>query len=61
MIVDMVRNDLGRVAVTGSVAVETPFTIEQYPSLWQMTSTVTIRCTASSGIIRRSTCRKPGI
>ena len=40
MIVDMVRNDLGRVAIPGSVAVPALFTLEKYPSVWQMTSTV---------------------
>jgi para-aminobenzoate synthetase/4-amino-4-deoxychorismate lyase len=41
MIVDMIRNDLGRVARTGSVAVPHLFQTERYPTLWQMTSTVT--------------------
>lgn len=41
MIVDMVRNDLGRVARIGSVEVPALFTAERYPTLWQMTSTVT--------------------
>ncbi|MGH9465311.1 MAG: aminodeoxychorismate synthase component I, partial [Thermoanaerobaculia bacterium] len=40
MIVDMVRNDLGRVAKPGSVRVAELFRIERYPSLFQMTSTV---------------------
>ena len=32
MIVDMVRNDLGRIAVTGTVHVPQLFTVEQYPT-----------------------------
>jgi para-aminobenzoate synthetase/4-amino-4-deoxychorismate lyase len=41
MIVDVMRNDLGRVAVAGSVKVPALFTTERYPTLWQLTSTVT--------------------
>ena len=41
MITDMVRNDLGRVADTGSIATRELFQVERYPTLWQMTSTVT--------------------
>ncbi len=41
MITDMVRNDLGRIARTGSVAVPALFTAEKYDTVWQMTSTVT--------------------
>lgn len=40
MIVDMVRNDLGRVARQGTVEVSDLFKVERYPTLWQMTSTV---------------------
>lgn len=41
MIVDMVRNDLGQVAATGSVRAARLFDVERYPLQWQMTSTVT--------------------
>ncbi|MFN4114977.1 MAG: chorismate-binding protein, partial [Inhella sp.] len=41
MIVDLLRNDLGRVAVTGSVRVPRLFELHELPSVWQMTSTVT--------------------
>jgi len=40
MIVDMVRNDLGRIARVGSVRVPSLWETERYPTLWQMTSTV---------------------
>lgn len=43
MIVDMVRNDLGRVARYGTVQVPHLFTPEQYPTVWQLTSTVEAR------------------
>jgi len=41
MIVDMIRNDLGRLAEIGSVRVPELFTTERYRTLWQMTSGVT--------------------
>ena len=47
MIVDMVRNDLGRIAEIGSVCVPELFGTERYPTLWQMTSTVTARTNAT--------------
>ena len=48
MIVDMVRNDLGRVAQVGSVRVPRLFATERYPTLWQMTSDVRCRTRAST-------------
>lgn len=47
MIVDMLRNDIGRIAAIGSVQVPALFETEPYPTVWQMTSTVTGRTTAS--------------
>ena len=40
MIVDLLRNDLGRVARTGTVHADRLFDVERYSTLWQMTSTV---------------------
>ena len=41
MIVDLVRNDMSRVARLGSVTVPHLFSIEAWPTVWQMTSTIT--------------------
>jgi para-aminobenzoate synthetase/4-amino-4-deoxychorismate lyase len=46
MIVDMVRNDLGRLATPGTIATRDLFALERYPTVWQMTSTVTAEATA---------------
>jgi para-aminobenzoate synthetase/4-amino-4-deoxychorismate lyase len=46
MIVDMMRNDLGRIARAGSVQVSDLFRVERYPTLWQMTSCVTAETAA---------------
>ncbi|KVO62136.1 aminodeoxychorismate synthase component I [Burkholderia stagnalis] len=40
MIVDLLRNDLSRIARTGTVRVPALFSVEPYASVWQMTSTV---------------------
>ncbi|GAB2908346.1 bifunctional anthranilate synthase component I family protein/class IV aminotransferase [Paraburkholderia jirisanensis] len=46
MIVDLLRNDLSRVAETGTVKVPALFSVEAYESVWQMTSTVTAQLRA---------------
>ena len=43
MIVDLLRNDIGRLAVPGSVRVPAFFSIEKHPTVFQATSTVTAR------------------
>lgn len=47
MIVDMIRNDMGRLATVGSVSVTDLFRVEKYPSIFQMTSTVTSQVSSS--------------
>jgi para-aminobenzoate synthetase / 4-amino-4-deoxychorismate lyase len=49
MIVDLMRNDLSRLAVPGSVQVAAPFAIESYPTVHQMVSTVTARMQPGRG------------
>jgi para-aminobenzoate synthetase component 1 len=49
MIVDLVRNDLGRIADTGSVSVPRLCAVEEHPGLVHLVSTVRARLAASAG------------
>ncbi len=51
MIVDLMRNDLSRVSQAGSVQVEAPFTVESYPTVHQMVSSVHATLQADKGAI----------
>ncbi|RMF16949.1 MAG: aminodeoxychorismate synthase component I, partial [Alphaproteobacteria bacterium] len=50
MIVDLLRNDLSRLARPGGVRVEELFTVERYPSLHQMTSSILAECRESPSL-----------
>jgi len=49
MIVDMVRNDLGKIAVAGSVCAEELFSIKRFPTVWQQVSSISAKTDASLG------------
>jgi para-aminobenzoate synthetase/4-amino-4-deoxychorismate lyase len=54
MIVDLIRNDMGRIAKTGSVKVSNLFHVERYPTVFQMTTTVHSQTQASFAEIMRA-------
>ncbi|HJP93153.1 MAG TPA: aminodeoxychorismate synthase component I [Pyrinomonadaceae bacterium] len=51
MIVDLLRNDLGKVSVPGSVCVWSLFDIERFETVWQMTSTVEAKLTKGTSLV----------
>jgi aminodeoxychorismate synthase component I len=51
MIVDLLRNDLSRVAVVGSVEVPELFALERYPTVWQLTSEITARTPPGTALV----------
>jgi para-aminobenzoate synthetase/4-amino-4-deoxychorismate lyase len=60
MIVDMVRNDIGRVSEIGSVEVPALFEAEKYRTVWQMTTTVTGRAREDASLRDIFTATFPG-
>ncbi len=51
MIVDLIRNDLSRVALPGSVAVPDLFRVESFPTIHQLVSDVTATLPAGTGAV----------
>ena len=51
MIVDLIRNDMGKFAVVGSVSVAELCTLEAHPTVWQLVSEV--RCATRPGVAPR--------
>ncbi|MFB3738162.1 MAG: aminodeoxychorismate synthase component I, partial [Candidatus Velamenicoccus archaeovorus] len=50
MIVDLLRNDLGRVARAGTVRVDRLFEAERYETVWQLTSTISAQLRATTSL-----------
>jgi para-aminobenzoate synthetase/4-amino-4-deoxychorismate lyase len=51
MIVDLLRNDLGRIATPGSVTWDDVFEAERYETVWQLTTTVAATLAAGTGTV----------
>lgn len=59
MIVDLIRNDLARVSRPGTVEVGELLATEQYPTVWQLTSTVTARLRPEASLLEVMTAMFP--
>jgi para-aminobenzoate synthetase/4-amino-4-deoxychorismate lyase len=51
MIVDLLRNDLGRVAIPGAVVADPLFELERFETVWQMTSTVSAHVSEKTSLV----------
>lgn len=52
MIVDLLRNDMGRISEPGSVHVDELFRTERYETVWQLTSTIRSRIAPETSLLR---------
>ncbi len=60
MIVDLLRNDLGRVSEYGSVRVLEPRAVEQHPTIWHTVATITARLRQDAGLAEILAALCPG-
>jgi para-aminobenzoate synthetase/4-amino-4-deoxychorismate lyase len=51
MIVDLLRNDLAKIAISGGVRVSDLLRVEAYPTVWQLTSTITAHTRADVDLV----------
>ncbi len=51
MVTDLLRNDLGKISQVGSVQVPALWSMERYPTVWQLTSTVESQLREGVGLV----------